>query len=323
MLKLGEPELGEGQPVLIFVGGNSRVTDELLHVVLDVMWRVCEALGDAEKCPRFLVQETTTTQFIELRTRARRYCEKNCWPPFWRRITTYPIFYIKVELYMFLRSLYGRVFAVAASPVHPHTGSADALQCAIPIGCLTLPGDAWPALVVPGMNKRVGLGILNFEGRDAFTAGVSSILLDHVQVQAMAKHLWHQMKERLGFYQRNFHGKVFEAVLPELLNVVRASKRDCTKLADFKPNLQEIEAKCIDFRRTILECGPAESPEMEVVRIMSNIAARGAKLGVCREGVECTLRGHQPYMKFVWAHHAAGNHETATKRCISIISGIL
>ena len=300
VLAMGEPELAQGPPVLIFVGGNSRVTDELLHVVLDIMRRVCEALGgDPEQCPRFLVQETTTSQFVELRTRARRYCEQNGWPAFWRRITTYPCFYIKLDLYVYLRAFFGRLFAIVASPVHPHTGSGDALQCSIPIGCLTLPGDEWPALVVQGMNKRVGLDMLNFERREVFTAGVSSILLDTALLRAMTKHLWQQMKDGVGFYQRNFHAKVFQAVFPELLERVRASEGGRIKLKDFKPDLKRIEVQCIDFRLNFLRCGPAESSEMEINRIMANIAARGTPIGMCREGVERALRGHQPYMTFV------------------------
>ena len=302
VLAMGEPELAQGPPVLIFVGGKSRVTDELLHVVLDIMRRVCEALGgDAEQCPRFLVQETTTSQFVELRTRARRYCEQIGWPAFWRRITTYPCFYIKLDLYVYLRAFFGRLFAIVASPVHPHTGSGDALQCSIPIGCLTLPGDEWPALVVQGMNKRVGLDMLNFdsEGREVFTAGVSSILLDTALLRAMTKHLWQQMKDGVGFYQRNFHAKVFQAVFPELLERVRASEGGRIKLKDFKPDLKRIEVQCIDFRLNFLRCGPAESSEMEINRIMANIAARGTPIGMCREGVERARRGHQPYMTFV------------------------
>ena len=38
---------------------------------------------------------------------------------------------------------------------------------------------------------------------------------------------------------------------------------------------------------------------MEINRIMANIAARGTPIGMCREGVERALRGHQPYMTFV------------------------
>ena len=71
------------------------------------------------------------------------------------------------------------------------------------------------------------------------------------------------------------------------------------KLKDFKPDLKRIEVQCIDFKLNFLRCGPAESSEMEINRIMANIAARGTPIGMCREGVERALRGHQPYMTFV------------------------
>lgn len=85
------------------------------------------------------------------------------------------------------------------------------------------------------MNKRVGIAIMNFEGREPFAAGVASIMLDIVLLTAMAKHLWQQMDDGLGFFLRHFHGKVFEAFLPEVLKLMRASKVNGTKLAHFKP----------------------------------------------------------------------------------------
>ena len=103
------------------------------------------------------------------------HCEENCWPAFWRRITTYPCFCIKLDLYVLLGAFFGslRVFAVVASTIL-HTWGEEI--CSIPTGCLTLPrkSASWWVASPGGINKRMGLQMLNFEGREAFKAGMSS-----------------------------------------------------------------------------------------------------------------------------------------------------
>ena len=294
--EMGDPPASQRGPGLIYSGGLERLTDlDFLHAIVDILHRAPSDPFHGK--PKLFVQATPISKLAEIRKLIRAYCEENkltdsSWKDLSYLLVTYPYFYDKRELILWLWVNGTYLIAIVGGFINPHTRTWDLTHAGIPTLTLTRRNAEWPARYGFAINKGLGVGhVLNTTTREMFSERGTELLSRPECIVALRTFILSQQRTGRGLFDKFRVAKYLMAAFPHLLDMRRKAGLQAAEGPDMaRPKLPDVFAtNYIPEESMPLFCwgdgirSLGENEGMEVNQVMCVLRSKGSRFAGAAE----------------------------------------